>query len=119
VTNKSHLASNNNTDINSQKNVTGVFYVETEDAKAIRTILEKEGLLDKKYRMTKTNVVTSENDKSRIMIAVPVIQKALDSLTSQNIPYWAELVLDSGCQVMPLSTAVLGSRKQKTKYLTP
>jgi hypothetical protein len=93
--------------------------VETKDAKAMRTILEKEGLLDKKYRMTKTDALNTANDENTIMIAVPVIQKALDFLSSQNIPYWAALVLDSGCQTMPLSTAVLGSRKQTTKYLTP
>ena len=118
MTNKSHPASKHHTDISPGNQDTSVVYVDAKDAKALRTVLEKEGLLNKNYRMTKVDdrLTPEGNDK---MIAVPVIQKALESLTSQNIPYWADLVIDSGCQKMPLSTAVLGSRKQKTSYLTP
>jgi hypothetical protein len=112
-------ASNYPSKMSPRNHDTNVLYAESKDAKTLRTFLEEDGLLDKNYRMTKVDrlATTKGEDDDRILIAVPVIQKAIESLKSQNIPYWADLVIDSGCQKMPFSTAVLGSRKQKTNAL--
>lgn len=89
---------------------TSVFYVANRNAKALRTALDSENLLNKIYRMGK-----AEGLESNLVdhIAVPVKKEGLRYLAAREKPYWTQLVVASGLQKMPLSTAVLGSKKQQ------
>jgi hypothetical protein len=87
-----------------------VFYVANRNAKALRTALDSENLLNKMYRMGKVEGVESHLVDH---IAVPVKAEGLRYLSTGEKPYWNHLVVGSGLQKMPLSTAVLGSKKQQ------
>jgi hypothetical protein len=97
------------------KHVTRVFYVANHDAKAPRTALKAEDLLDNTFRMVKAdeNAPTMDNDVGRI--AVPMKEEGLRRLSKQEKPSWAHLIVASGHQKMPLSTAIMGSKKQQGK----
>jgi len=97
------------------ENVTNVFYVANHDAKALRTALKAEDLLDNTFRMVKADENAPTMDKDVGHIAVPIKEEGLRRLSKQEKPSWAHLVVASGHQKMPLSTAILGSKKQQGK----
>jgi hypothetical protein len=97
---------------NSEDDKAIVLYVTHRNAKALRTALDSENLLNKIYRMGK-----AEGLESNLVdhIAVPVKEEGLRYLSAREKPYWTQLVVGSGLQKMLLSTAVLGSKKQQTR----
>ena len=92
-----------------------VFHVTDRDAKALRSALDSECLLDKTFRMGKADIINSAGEDGVTCIAVPVKEEALHSLKGLKPPDWAHLVLSSGFQKMRLSSSAIGSQKQRTK----
>lgn len=91
---------------------TNVLYVANKNAKALRTALESENLLDKTYRMIKAQD-TPALESSVGHIAVPVKEEALTCVSrSVKKPSWVHLVVAAGKQQVPLSTAVMGSNNK-------
>lgn len=88
---------------------TYVLYVTKENAKTLKIALEEESFLDKSYRMTKADA--SE------LIAVPVTNACLAAMAENEAHddvrrySWMSLIVDTGVQAVPFSTAVMG-RKQ-------
>lgn len=79
-----------------------VLYVKKKDARTVKVALEKEGLLNKQFRMT-TNSLQHED-----CIAIPITQECLE-----KEGLWTCLVVDTGIQACPYSSSVLGSHKNK------
>lgn len=96
-------------------NATQVFFVTNQNAKALRTALEGEGLLDKKYRMVKADEKTRTLSSPAGHIAIPIKGEGLNFLSRTERPSWAQLVVATGQQQMPLSTAIMGAKKQRSK----
>ena len=91
---------------------TNVLYVANKNAKALRTALESENLLDKTYRMIKAQD-TPALESAIGHIAVPVKEEALSCVSrSVQKPPWVHLVVAAGQQQVPLSTAVMGSNNK-------
>jgi hypothetical protein len=94
-------------------NSTQVLFVTNQNAKGLRTALEAEGLLDKTYRMVKADGKSQELHDPDGHIAIPIKGEGLACLATR--PVWAQLVVATGRQDMPLSTAVMGAKKQNGK----
>ena len=92
--------------------MTRVFHVPNKDAKALRTALDSEFLLDKTFRMGKADIIHSAGKGGTTCIAVPVKEEAFTSLTGPIPPTWAHLIVSSGLQKMRLSSSTIGSQKQ-------
>lgn len=103
----------NNEEGNDDDSSTTVLFVTNQNAKGLRTALEAEGLLDKTYRMGKADGKSHELHDPDGHIAVPIKDTGLACLATR--PMWAQLVVAAGRQDMPLSTAVIGAKKQKGK----
>jgi hypothetical protein len=83
-----------------------VLYALRRNAKPAKKTLEQAGFLNKNFRMT---AVVGDDLPANLQdcIAIPVV-KEMD--TYQDGP-WSEFVIDSGLQVCPYSTSVLGNHR--------
>lgn len=89
---------------------TNVLYVAAGNAKTIKTALEEAGYLDKRYRMIKAESGPSLEDPAGI-IAVPVTNECMAALANnEELPDWFSLLVTTGIQKVPFSTAVLGQQ---------
>ena len=82
------------------------------NAKELKTALEKASFLDRTYRMVKADESALVNDPAS-HIAVPITSeclKLIKSTPSRSEYPWFSLVEDSGTQVVPYSTTVLGRK---------
>jgi hypothetical protein len=86
-----------------------VIFVQPKDAKQVKTMLQKQGWLDKRLRMTKTTCVENGNPCIAIPITVPhsEVKDPLD-----------DYILDCGELEMPYSTSQFASKK-RTKFIPP
>jgi len=96
---------------------THVVYVSKENAKRLKTELEKLSLLDKRFRMTPA---CGKGDDDGLQgnqghIAVPITDECMALLSSRtdNNESWYSLVEAVGTQQMPLSTSQFASKKKK------
>lgn len=91
-----------------------VVYVAKQDAHKLRQSLQKEGYLDKRYRMTPAEA-SDKIDGHLKYIAVPVTQKAYDLFTEHinstdgEVFEHIDLIKRMGRRAMPLSTAIFAS----------
>lgn len=100
------------TDERKDSSTTNVLYVSAANAKTLKNALEEAGHLDKQYRMTKAESGPSLKDALGI-IAVPITRECLTALEDSDgeLPEWYSLVITTGKQEVPFSTAVLGRQK--------
>mmetsp|Transcript_8573 Transcript_8573/g.12145 ORF Transcript_8573/g.12145 Transcript_8573/m.12145 type:complete len:120 (+) Transcript_8573:2-361(+) len=99
---------------NAKTGETNVIYVGKKNAKALKTALEADGFLDKTFRMISAHA-DSEDWDPKLHIAVPVTKSCLQEIEGRGIagtPSWKSLVLGTGTQEVPFSTAVLGLKKR-------
>ena len=93
-----------------------VVYVQKQNAKQLKTELEKCSLLDKRYRMG-----PASSSSSTDLIAVPILEAGLIMLqnaaaSQRTTTSWMSLVAETGQQEsMPLSTAQYARKSKKKK----
>lgn len=82
-----------------------VLYVLRPNAKIVKVLLEKKGLLHRQFRMTQPKPADSQDDSIRDgCIAIPVTEECLTG---------SPMVVATGTQYCPYSSAFLGSHKGK------
>jgi hypothetical protein len=94
------------------ENERDVFFVAASDAKALKTALEKDGLLDKAYRMTQASQNSPIEHLEKTHIAIPVKKEGFTKL-EEGEAEWIGLVVGTGKQEVPLSTSVMARKSQK------
>lgn len=98
-------------ELNEKQTTTNVLYVPAKDAKTLKTNLEEEGYLDKRYRMTKAERGPSLENAAGV-IAVPVTEECVAILEERGVDAeWVALIVARGQQQVPFSTALLGQQK--------
>ena len=107
-----HMSIQGNDDEDNAENERDVFYVAASDAKALKTALEKDGLLDKAYRMTQASKNAPIEHPEKTHIAVPVKKQGLATL-EEGEAQWVGLVVGTGKQEVPLSTLLMARKTQK------
>ncbi|KAI2503789.1 Methyltransferase TYW3 [Fragilaria crotonensis] len=100
---------------NVMERMANVFHVTDRNAKALRTALDAECLLDKTFRMGQADTGNATSEDGVTFIAVPVKKDALRSLSGPKPPPWAHLVIASGLQKMRPSSSFIGSQKQRSR----
>ena len=109
--------------------VTTVVFVGKQNAKLVKTELEKLSFLDKRFRMTpvtSTAIPSSSDNAAGKEIAVPITNECMNVLASANasnstdehLLSWVALVEGTGKQEMPFSTSQF-ARKRKEKQYVP
>lgn len=100
---------------NKSKEVNVVF-VEKHNAMALRVALSDDNLLNKQYRMIRADKNAQLNGSGNY-IAVPMNREGFRLLHSKEKPTWCSMVVAEGQQEMPLSTAVMGLKKNQSMKL--
>jgi hypothetical protein len=92
-----------------------VVFVRKQNAKTVKTAMEKLNFLDKRYRMTPVSDESVEDGKE---IAVPITEDFLHLLSNETalkeeFDSWISLLEGSGRQEMPFSTSQFANAKKK------
>ena len=85
-----------------------VLYVLCRHAKTVKVSLEKEGLLDKQYRMTRPSGADASLQDTSSCIAIPVTKECLEKEGD-----WSPMILSMGRQYCLYSSSVMGNNKNK------
>mmetsp|Transcript_13460 Transcript_13460/g.20472 ORF Transcript_13460/g.20472 Transcript_13460/m.20472 type:complete len:800 (-) Transcript_13460:1513-3912(-) len=108
-------AESEDTSGNKSKEVNVVF-VEKQNAMALRVALSDDNLLNKHYRMIRADKNAPLNGCGNY-IAVPMNREGFRLLHSREKPIWCSMIVAEGLQEMPLSTAVMGLKKNQSMKL--
>ena len=94
-----------------------VIYVQRDNAKGAKNVLESLSFLDRRYKMVKATAIYHDRDDD--LIAIPVTESCIDLLSADNTrdddftSRLKRLIVRRGTETVPFSSSSMGKMKQK------